>query len=175
VCAAGRGRGDQDTEEPAISFPRNDLAGGNQLTWEVSSLGGINCIDMQGKFCYNLKLVHMSTISKPSEGPLDSSLDHSTDLSPDILPYHSQNLPLTRGTHPLTPLVCDRRAMSNLLRALLDRAGISIMEASRRMGSSDQSLRQYLNGRRSAPSLYWFTRFVEACGGRIQVEMPHGK
>lgn len=38
---------------------------------------------------------------------------------------------------------------------------------------NDQSLRPYLKGRRTKPSLLWFLKYVEACGGRVYIEFPN--
>jgi DNA-binding transcriptional regulator YdaS (Cro superfamily) len=76
------------------------------------------------------------------------------------------------ATTSLTPLVCDERAIARLLGALLSRGGLSVGEASRRLGVTTNSVRQYLHGRRNKPSLMWFVRFAEICGARVVVEWP---
>ena len=93
----------------------------------------------------------------------------SIDFTP--LPGGATATPIFR-TSPLTPMVCDRRAITQLLGMLLDRAGISTAEGARRLGMNVESLRPYLRGRRTKPSLLWFLKFVEACGGRVYVEFP---
>lgn len=101
-----------------------------------------------------------------SEPPSSSPFDFSPlPGGASIASFHS--------TSPLTPMVCDRRAITRLLGTLLEKAGISVGEASRRLGMNDQSLRPYLKGRRTKPSLLWFLKYVEACGGRVYIEFPN--
>ena len=72
----------------------------------------------------------------------------------------------------LTPLVCDEQAIAKLLGTLLNRGGISIAEASRRLGVTSNAVRQYMRGRRSKPSLIWFIKFAQACGAKLVIEFP---
>jgi hypothetical protein len=55
---------------------------------------------------------------------------------------------------------------------ILSKGGLSIGEASRRMGVTTNSIRQYLRGRRNKPSLMWFIRFAELNGARVTIEFP---
>lgn len=91
-----------------------------------------------------------------------------------ILPSH-QSIPAIRATTPLTPVVCDERAIAGLLGMILNRAGLSVGEAAKRMGVSDEALRQYLKGRRTKPSLIWFVKLAELCGARVLIELPGSK
>lgn len=76
------------------------------------------------------------------------------------------------NTSPLSPIVCDRRAITRLLGTLLDRSGTSVRDLAMRLGMNDQSLRPYLKGRRTKPSLLWFLKYVEACGGKVLIQFP---
>jgi hypothetical protein len=110
--------------------------------------------------------------------PLGASFESSDASTPaDFSPLPSSQSSYTpfHRTSPLTPLVCDRRAIQRLLETLLHRSGLSTREAGVRMGGSENSLRNYLKGRVGKPSLYWFVRLVEACGGRVLIEFPQGK
>lgn len=74
---------------------------------------------------------------------------------------------------PLTPVICDDRAVARLLEQLLEKAGITIKEAAEKLGmESTNSVRQYITGRRVRPSLMWFVRFAEMCGARVIIEWP---
>ena len=106
--------------------------------------------------------------NQAEESP-NGSVASSFDFSP--LPGGASTATFHK-TSPLTPVVCDRRAIARLLETLLDRAGISVREAATRLGMNDQSLRPYLKGRRTRPSLLWFLKFVEACGGKVYIEFP---
>ena len=77
-----------------------------------------------------------------------------------------------QGSSSLTPLVCDAARMPALLRTIMHQGGLSVADASRRMGCKHQTLSQYLNGRRPAPSLFWFVKFAELCGSRVILEYP---
>lgn len=83
--------------------------------------------------------------------------------------------PSIRSSSTLTPLVCDERAIARLLLILLNKGGLTVGEAARRLGITTQSVRQYLKGRRSRPSLMWFIRFAELCGARVTIEFPGEK
>lgn len=95
----------------------------------------------------------------------DPSADDRLLISP--LSYSSHHPSL-----PLTPIICDKRAIAGLLESFLDQAGLSKKEAAARLGVDVEAVRQYLNGRRVKPSLLWFIRFVNLCGGRVMVEWP---
>lgn len=85
----------------------------------------------------------------------------------------SAGIPSFRTSSPLTPLVCDERAIGRLLETMLDKAGLSSAEASRRLGyDSPNSVRQYLRGRRKKPSLLWFLKFAALCGAQVSIEFP---
>jgi hypothetical protein len=81
-------------------------------------------------------------------------------------------VPSFRNLTSLTPLVCDERAIQRLLETLLRRGGLSVNEAARRLGVTENSVRQYIRGRRQRPSLQWFIRLAEVCGARVTVEFP---
>lgn len=70
------------------------------------------------------------------------------------------------------PLSNDARVVVRLLEELLDRGGLSSNDMARRLGVTPNAVRQYIVGRRSNPSLLWFVKFVEVCGGRLWVEFP---
>lgn len=84
----------------------------------------------------------------------------------------SASIPSPRFTSPLTPLVCDEQAIARLLRVMLRRAGLSIGEASRRLGIDANSISQYLNGRRKRPSLIWFLKLAALCNATVTIEIP---
>src|SRR5574339_435419 len=52
-----------------------------------------------------------------------------------------------------------------LLTFLFQHSPVTISSMAAALGVAPQSLRQYLTGRRPKPSLEWFVRFVEKCGG----------
>lgn len=87
---------------------------------------------------------------------------------PFVVPLSSTATP--RST-TLTPLVGDQRAIARLIGLMLDRGGVSLSEAARRMGVSASDLRQYVHGRRR-PSLYQVLRIAEATGTRLFAELP---
>jgi predicted XRE-type DNA-binding protein len=66
----------------------------------------------------------------------------------------------------------DDRAMTSLIDQLLEKAGISQAEASRRLGVSKQAVSEYKNLKRRRPSIQWLAKLVQVCGGRIIVEFP---
>lgn len=91
----------------------------------------------------------------------------------NLVPIPSNSaIPAFRASSSLTPVLCDERAIGRLLETLISRGGISIGEASRRLGVTTNTVRQYLAGRRSRPSLLWFVRLAEACGAKVTVEFP---
>jgi len=78
-------------------------------------------------------------------------------------------------TSPLSSVICDERAIAYLLETLLHRAGLSIAEASRRLGNGPNTISQYINKRRCRPSLLWFIKFAELCGAKVSIEFPGKK
>lgn len=102
-------------------------------------------------------------------GPMNASGASSFSPVPS-----ASSMPTFRSTTPLTPLVCDERAIARLLGLLLNKGGLTVEEASRRLGVTPNAVRQYLKGRRNKPSLIWFIRLVELCGGKVTLELPGG-
>jgi len=104
----------------------------------------------------------------------DNEGDAQSPQSPAIVPT-SATIPSFKSTSSLTPLVCDERVITRLLETLISRSGMSIAGAAQRMGVKDASLRQYMRGRRSRPSLQWFIRLAEVCGAKVSIEFPRVK
>jgi hypothetical protein len=90
------------------------------------------------------------------------------------MPSGAPSITSFRNKSSLTPVVCDERAIGRLLETLLSRGGLSISEASRRMGVTTQTIRQYLAGRRSRPSLLWFVKLASICGAKVTIEWGTG-
>lgn len=67
-------------------------------------------------------------------------------------------------------------SISTVMDQLLDRAGLSKVEAAARLGVTKQLVDNvYQSPRREPrrhPSFRWFVRFVAICGGRILIEFP---
>jgi len=59
-----------------------------------------------------------------------------------------------------------------LVDELVARSGHSKAEIARRMGSSPETLGQYIYGRRRRPSFSFVARLAAACGARIKIEWP---
>lgn len=85
----------------------------------------------------------------------------------------SQPLRSSSTSSPITPVICDERAISRLLENLLERAGLTPRDAATRLGlKSANGVRQYLAGRRTKPSLIWFIKFCELCGAQVSITFP---
>jgi hypothetical protein len=102
-------------------------------------------------------------------GEEEPSLYPVTSIVPSI-----GSLPVFRSSSTLTPVICDDRAIATLLELILIRGKVSIHEQARRLGVSPQCIRQYVNGRRSKPSLAWFIRFANTAGAKVTIEFPEG-
>jgi hypothetical protein len=89
-------------------------------------------------------------------------------LNPSPIPSGS----LPAKTQSLTIVLDDPRSIALLIEQLLIRANLSEAELARRLGIKRASLNQYRSLRRKRPSLAWFARLVETCGGRIILEYP---
>lgn len=114
-------------------------------------------------------------LSESVQEPLSTHQSPATpvlDPGPTVPVPSLGAIPLVRVSSPLTPVVCDDRAITRLLEQILLRSGLTISEAARRLGVSPSALRQYINGRRSRPSLFWFAKFVEVCGSHLLIELP---
>ena len=66
----------------------------------------------------------------------------------------------------------DPGRLGGLLALAMKRSGLTLAQLSRRLGRSDPTVQQYLTGRRARPGLRVFQNWVEACGGRVLVELP---
>ena len=110
----------------------------------------------------------------------DSEGEHALSTTPVVTsPLTGDDISIIPATFnilheqtSITPVVCDGRAISKLLARLLDSAGLSVNETARRLGVSQNAVRQYTSGRRVKPSLIWFAKVVELCGGRLYIEFP---
>jgi len=49
-------------------------------------------------------------------------------------------------------------------------SGLNKSEIARRMGTTVQSLQQYLNGRRGNPGLLWFLKLAAVCNAKVTLE-----
>lgn len=124
-------------------------------------------------------------MADPTSDPaIEPSLSHPTnttgDDDPPIAALDPIRVPMPSFAYPvapppasyLTPLVCDERVIARLLDHLLSKAGLTVPEAARRLGIHPNSVRQYLYGQRTRPSLQWFVRFADLCGARLYIEFP---
>lgn len=103
-------------------------------------------------------------------GPAATSVA-SVPFTPIPIPS-AGSIPVIKSNTPITPLVADERSIGHLLGILMSRSGLTTNEVARRLGVTPNAVRQYLKGRRCKPSLIWFIKLVEVCGGRINLEMP---
>lgn len=98
-------------------------------------------------------------------------MDKSFDIPGGLpLPSSALSKPLPSPAINLSRSVVSEQSISGLLDRLLRGAGLSVREAAKRLEMNDESVRQYVRGRRNRPSLSWFIRFVELCGGRVILE-----
>ena len=86
----------------------------------------------------------------------------------------SQHSPAQSRSH-LVVIVHDDRAIVNLMEKLFEKSGLTQSGLAERMGVTRQTVNQYFAYRRRNPSIKWFQRFAEACGGRLVLEMPGDK
>ena len=86
------------------------------------------------------------------------------------MPSQAPSLPSFRSVSSLTPVVCDERAIGRLLEQLIYKSGLNVNQAAKLMGVTSNTIRQYIAGRRSRPSLIWFVKLATACGASVQVE-----
>lgn len=91
-------------------------------------------------------------------------------MVPTVIPASAHSHTPKRSD--LAIVLAEDKAVAYLLEELLSRSNLTIAELAARLGLRPQSLIQYRNRRRLKPSLQWFVRLVEACGGRIVLEMP---
>lgn len=103
-----------------------------------------------------------------AQDPQDAAAKPS-ELTRAVVPFSHQISSLGKHTS-LTPLVCDRRAIARLLGLILEKRGLTVGEAARRLGVRDEAVRQYVTGRRSNPSLEWFAKFCQMAGVKVSIE-----
>lgn len=89
-----------------------------------------------------------------------------------MIPFPIPSQSVQTPTSSLSVVLSDDRAIAKLIDELLDRSNLTVSEVAERIGTSKQSVHQYRSLRRKRPSVQWLTRLVEACGGRIYVELP---
>lgn len=80
--------------------------------------------------------------------------------------------PLGPASRPTRAVVADPALLGQLMNLILDRSGLSESEIARRLGTARQSVQQYRYLKRTNPSLRWFLRYVQVCGGRLVLELP---
>jgi DNA-binding XRE family transcriptional regulator len=103
-----------------------------------------------------------TAFSSPSTEPQDGSTGYFTPIPSQIA---------AKRNPTILPLVPDERATARLLERILESAGLSVAECARRLGVSDSSLRQYLLGKRSNPSLMMFLKICAVAGAKAHVEL----
>lgn len=99
-------------------------------------------------------------MAEPDEGPVWAPVPSLTTFPSD------------GASVELAPVVCDRRAIVRLLETLLWRSGLTVRACAERCGVDESVIRKYLTGQRPQPSVWWLTRFANACGARVVVELP---
>ena len=116
----------------------------------------------------------MNHLPAPGASHPDSQAEPTTrPLLAPVPSSFSAPLRASSTSSPITPIVCDDRAIARLLETLLERAGLSTRQAATALGfSSSNAVRQYISGRRAKPSLLWFVKFVEMCGGQLYISFP---
>lgn len=104
---------------------------------------------------------------RPEDTPANLPERQETfDLSP--LPSSSSFATLDNPV-PLLPIVSDGRALIRLMALLIRKSGRSQQEIATLMGDWQPNISNTLAGKRVRPSLVWFLRFVEACGGKVRI------
>lgn len=97
-----------------------------------------------------------------------------TDLPgafPVILPASP---PVYQAQQPtsLTSAILDSEGIARLLGALLEVSGMNVQQVSRRLGLSENCVREYTKGRRTNPTIRTFVKIVDMMGGRVWVDFP---
>lgn len=105
-----------------------------------------------------------------SESPADS--DNTPANGPVLVPF--VGAPMFAASHAsLDRLVNDQKTFAKLLQTIVDRSGLSKREIARRININENGLRQYFNGRRKRPSVWWFIRLCNICGAEVTVKFPN--
>lgn len=104
------------------------------------------------------------------EVPTDPESD--TGQQVQIRPFVAPTVPTSARPTSLMPLIADQRAVARLLETLLAKAGLTVGQAAKEFGVTDEAVRQYVTGRRNNPSLLWFIKFAHLCGAKVSVEFP---
>lgn len=118
-------------------------------------------------------LTIMSDATQAVQSAIQSASPSSSDLDLSPLPS-SRPLPVY-PTSNLLPVLNDDRAVAGLLEMLLRHARLTPNDAAKQLGIHPSSVKCYLAGRRSRPSIQWFVRFVNLCGGVVRIEFPAAK
>lgn len=97
----------------------------------------------------------------PSSGPAGAE-------APLVIPTVFGSSALSHSSS--TPLVADQRAITRLLGQIQEKSGLTVAEIARRMGVTDNGVRQYVAGNRQ-PGLLWFIKFCQAVDLKVGVEL----
>lgn len=84
----------------------------------------------------------------------------------------SQPLPRERQPLSLSVLVNDDRAIAHLIENLMARANLTPTQLADLLGVRPQTIFQYKHGMRRRPSIQWMLRLIDACGGKLILELP---
>ena len=103
------------------------------------------------------------------ENPGDDPLTGAEEGHPQPLLVPLPSSISSAITRPSTfrVLIPDEVSIQRLLEDLLEREGLSVRQAAKQMGVTDEAVRQYIKGRRASPSLVWFLKFANLCGAEV--------
>lgn len=107
------------------------------------------------------------------EGVLSASQEPSAAALQDfsILPAAPQRL----SAPPQSRRIVNQTTIARLLAHFLNNSGGTLSAASQRLGIAPQSLRQYLSGKRSKPSIEWLIRYLAAIDATLTVRLSSGE
>jgi hypothetical protein len=98
-------------------------------------------------------------------------------LSLDPLAVNSPNFHIVPGASSPSGvrrvLTLDSASIAEALNAALFSSGLIQADVARRLGITNQSVDQYRRSARSNPSVKWLIRYLQVCGAKLVVELPH--
>jgi len=99
--------------------------------------------------------------------------DFDTFTNPDTTAakFYATPAPSPSGVRRI--LTLDSASIVEALNAALYSSGLIQAEVAKRLGIRGQSIDQYRRNVKSNPSVKWLIRYLQVCGAKLVVELPH--
>lgn len=159
--------------------PENKLAAVSQLHNKQEIIAEVAKCDLVCSNCHRTRTkARASRNIQPLIDHFPESQEVTIDMAEDrATPELRLSVPLPTNSNTaintptsLTRVVRDSRAIGKLLETILSRSGLTVGSVARTFGVSDESVRQYVKGRRTNPSMKWFIKVCDLAGYELVLQ-----